>query len=302
MNRTVTIRRTGAKELARDRALLVLVYVVAFAAASGVSWALRDRHPILVVAAADVVATLVVFGASFLADNSSIYDPYWSVAPVPIAIYWAMTSGDGGSSLRSAWVIAVVCAWAVRLTANQLARWQGLEHEDFRYVELRARSGSAYWPLSLLGIHLMPTMWVFLGLLPIYPALAGSGRPWNAVDLAACAVAGGAVALEAIADRQLRQFRRRRRDPQDVLRSGVWRWSRHPNYLGEMLFWWGLWLSGVAAAPGWAWTAIGPLAITTLFVFVSVPWMDRHMAARHPAFAGHLRATPGLLPWPRPRR
>jgi steroid 5-alpha reductase family enzyme len=301
------MKRTSALRPAADGrssglAALAVAYAAALAAALAVAWALRGRHPILVAAAADATATVVVFAFSVLHDNSSIYDPYWSVAPVPIALYWASLADGGGSGLRRAWVLAIVCAWGVRLTANQLARWGGLGDEDFRYVELRARSGRWYWPLSLAGVHLMPTIWVFLGLLPAFPALAGPGRAWHALDAAAVAVAGGAVLLEAVADRQLRSFVRDRRDPAAVLDSGVWALSRHPNYLGEILFWWGIFLSGVAAAPGWAWAMVGPLAITLLFVLVSVPWMDRRMAARHPAWVERLRTVPALVPWPRRRR
>lgn len=294
-------RPRAADERTRGRAVLALVYLVALGAACAVGWQLRDRHPIVVAAAADLAATVLVFGASVLAGNSSLYDPYWSVAPVPIAAYWA-TAPDGGSGFRRALVFAIVCVWGARLTANQIARWRGLRHEDFRYRELRAKSGRGYWAVSFVGIHLLPTVWVFLGLLPIYFALAGPGRPWNALDGLACVIAIGAVALEATADRQLRAFLKRRHADDAVLDTGVWRWSRHPNYLGEILIWWGLWVFGVAAAPGSAWTAIGPLAITLLFVFVSVPWMDRHMLWRHPTFQERLRATPALLPWPRRRR
>ncbi len=283
-------------------AALAVAYGAALAAALAVGWALGARHPILVAAAADAAATLVVFAFSVRHDNSSVYDPYWSVAPVPIALWWASLGAGEGSGARRAWVLAVVLVWAARLTANHLSRWRGLGDEDFRYAELRARSGRWYWPLSLAGVHLMPTAWVFLGLLPTFPALAGPGRPWRALDAAAVAVAGGAVLLEAVADGQLRRFVRRRRDPAAVLDTGVWALCRHPNYLGEILFWWGLWLSGVAAAPAWAWTAVGPLAITLLFVFVSVPWMDRRMASRHPAWIGRLRTVPALVPWPRWRR
>ncbi|HEX9050400.1 MAG TPA: DUF1295 domain-containing protein [Anaeromyxobacter sp.] len=279
---------------------LAVAYGAALAVALAAGWALRARHPVLVAAAADAAATLAVFAFSVRHDNSSIYDPYWSVAPVPIALYWA--SLGGADRLRRAWVLAIVLAWAARLTANQLARWGGLHDEDFRYAELRARSGRGYWPLSLVGVHLMPTAWVFLGLLPIFPALAGPARPWSALDLAAVVVTGGAVLLEATADAQLRRFVRRRRDPAAVLDGGVWALCRHPNYLGEILFWWGLWLSGVAAAPGRAWAIAGPVAITLLFVLVSVPWMDRRMASRHPAWAERLRSAPALVPWPRRRR
>jgi steroid 5-alpha reductase family enzyme len=290
---------SAAGRRSRGLAALAVAYACALAAALAVGWALRGRHPILVAAAADVAATLVVFAFSVRHDNSSLYDPYWSVAPVAIVLYWASAGDVGGSGLRRAWVLAIVVLWGVRLTGNQLARWGGLGDEDFRYVELRARGGRWYWPLSLAGVHLMPTTWVFLGLLPIFPALAGPARPWSALDAVAVAVAGGAVLLEAAADAQLRRFVRGRRDPAAVLDSGLWALSRHPNYLGEVLFWWGLFLSGVAAAPGRVWSAVGPLAITLLFVLVSVPWMDRRMAARHPAWAERLRSVPALLPWPR---
>jgi steroid 5-alpha reductase family enzyme len=292
----------AAARRARGLAALRVAYAAALAVAVAVGWALRGRHPVLVAAAADAAATLVVFAFSVRYDNSSVYDPYWSVAPLPIALYWASLSAGDGSGLRRAWVLAVLCAWGVRLTANQLARWGGIGDEDFRYVELRGRMGRWYWPVSLAGIHLMPTIWVFLGLLPAYFALAGPGRPAGALDVAAAALAGGAVLLEATADRQLRRFVRERRDPAAVLASGVWARSRHPNYLGEILFWWGLWLSGVAASPAHAWTAVGPLSITLLFVLVSVPWMDRRMASRHPAWAARCRAVPALLPWPGRRR
>ena len=301
MKRTSDLRRPAGRRTS-GLAALAVAYAAALAAALAVGWALRGRHPVLVAGAADAAATLVVFAFSVLHDNSSIYDPYWSVAPVPVALYWASLDAGGGSALRRAWVLAVVCAWAVRLTANQLARWKGLDDEDFRYAELRARSGRWYWPLSLAGVHLLPTIWVFLGLLPVVPALAGTGRPWSPLDVVAVAVAGGAVLLEGVADGQLRRFVRRRSDPAAVLDTGVWAWSRHPNYLGEVLFWWGLFLSGVAAAPGRAWTVVGPLAITLLFVGVSVPWMDRRMAARHPAWLERLRSVPALVPWPRSRR
>jgi len=289
----------GARR-ARGLAALAVAYGTALAVAIAVGWTFRGRHPVLVAGAADLAATLTVFAFSVRHDNSSLYDPYWSVAPIPIALYWASGAG-GGSALRRGWVLAVVCVWGARLTANQLARWRGLGDEDFRYRELRARGGRWYWPLSLVGIHVLPTTWVFLGLLAAFPALAGRGGGLRALDAVAVVVAGGAVLLEAAADRQLVRFRRSRDDAGAVLASGLWAISRHPNYLGESLFWWGIFFSGVAAEPRWAWAVVGPLAITLLFLRVSVPWMDRHMAARHPAWAERVRGVPALLPWPRRR-
>jgi len=282
----------------RGRVALALAYGFALAAALGVGRGLHGREPLWVAAFADVIATGAVFLVSMATNNSSIYDPYWSVAPIPVVLYWASV---GGFRLRAVLVVVLVCAWGVRLTANQLLRWRGLLEEDFRYRELRRRTGRAYWAASLVGIHLLPTAWVFLGLVPLYPALALPSRPLGPLDGLAVALASFAIALEAAADLQLRRFLARRNDRSEILSRGLWALCRHPNYLGEILFWWGLFLFGLSAAPHWAWAAIGPAAITLLFLLVSVPWMDRRMREGHAAYEERLRSTPSLLPWPRRR-
>ena len=280
---------------ARDLVLVALAYAAALVVALAVGWALRDRHPILVAAAADLAATLVVFGFSVGHDNSSLYDPYWSVIPLPVAIYWAAVGEPG---LRQVLLLVLVALWGARLTANWAARWRGIRDEDFRYQEIRGRTGRFYWPASFVSIHLLPTIWVFLGLLPLYPALVRPS-PMTALGFVALMVTAAAIAIETIADRQLRAFLRSRRDPEAVLDKGLWGYCRHPNYLGEVLFWWGLYLYGLAAEPAWAWSAVGPLSITLLFVFISVPWMDRRLLLRHPAWAQSMKSLPALLPWPR---
>jgi steroid 5-alpha reductase family enzyme len=282
---------------ARDLVLVALAYAAALVVALAVGWALRDRHPILVAAAADLAATLVVFGFSVGHDNSSLYDPYWSVIPLPVAIYWAAVGEPG---LRQVLLLVLVALWGARLTANWAARWRGIRDEDFRYQEIRGRTGRFYWPASFVSIHLLPTIWVFLGLLPLYPALVRPS-PMTALGFVALMVTAAAIAIETIADRQLRAFLRSRRDPEAVLDKGLWGYCRHPNYLGEVLFWWGLYLYGLAAEPAWAWSAVGPLSITLLFVFISVPWMDRRLLLRHPAWAQSMKSLPALLPWPRRR-
>jgi steroid 5-alpha reductase family enzyme len=232
-------------------------------------------------------------------DNSSMYDPYWSVAPIPIVLYWALAPGGSASvPLRQFLVVFLVAAWGVRLTANWAARWHGLGDEDFRYVEIRGKTGRLYWPASFFSIHLFPTAWVFLGLLSTWPALSGPARPPGWIDAAAVLVTGGAILVEGLSDLQLRRFMNSRREREAVLDTGLWAWSRHPNYFGEVMFWWGLWLFGYAARPSWAWTAVGPLSITMLFAFVSIPWMDRRMLARHPAWAPHMKRTSAFFPLP----
>jgi steroid 5-alpha reductase family enzyme len=276
-------------------AVVAACYLVAGAAATAAALALPPAHAIAVTLAADVVATLVIFAASMVLANASVYDPYWSVAPPVVAAAWTW-SADGVPA-RQAVVVALVLAWGVRLTANWVTGWRGLDHEDWRYRQLRA-SRWPWWLVNLAGIQLMPTLVVFVGMLSLWPALDGR-RPPGPLDALAVAVTVGAIAVETVADVQMRRFRADPANAGRPIRHGLWRHSRHPNYLGEIGFWWGLWLFGLAAAPSWWWTVVGPLAMVALFRLVSIPMMDAHSLRRRPAYAEVMERVPALLPWPR---
>jgi steroid 5-alpha reductase family enzyme len=293
--------RTAHFSLARSQAWIAGAYAIAFATAWATVLALPGRDPLWVALAADLVATAVVFAFSVAMDNSSMYDPYWSIAPIPIVVYWALAPGGSDAvGVRQAAVVLLVVAWGLRLTANQMARWHGLADEDYRYVDIRRKTGKLYWPASLLSLHVFPTALVFLGLVAAWPALSGPGRPLGWLDALGVAVGAAAILLETVADLELRRFMSSKRPRGAVLDTGIWAWCRHPNYLGEMGFWWGLWILGFAARPAW-WAAIGPVAITLLFTFASIPMKDRRMLENHPEWAERMKRVPALLPRP-PRR
>lgn len=291
------VTTTAPRSLAASFAWIAAAYAAAGLAAWAVAAVALPGAPLwLRVAAADAAATGAVFAFSVALDNSSVYDAYWSVAPMAIAP--ALCAAGGGAPFaRRALVVALVLAWGARLTYNWARGWAGLHHEDWRYVDLRAKTGRAYWAVSFFGIHLFPTALVYLGCLALLPALVTGSRPLGALDLAAALVTAAAVAVEAVADAQLRAFRAAAR-PGEVMAAGLWACSRHPNYFGEILFWWGLFLFALAADGG-AWRAgAGALAITALFVFISVPMLDRRSAARRPEYAAHMRRVSAIVPWP----
>lgn len=246
---------------------------------------------------ADVAATLVVFTASITTRNSSIYDPYWSIAPPLIAIYWFVALGTVELTAREWLAFGLVTLWAVRLTFNCMRRWTSYEEQDFRYVDLKARFGRLYPLIDLFGIELYPTILVFLGCLPLL-AVAESGTPLGWLDLLAVAVTLGAILLETIADEQMWSYRKTRTPTAPICTRGVWRYSQHPNYVGELLFWWGLWVFGLASGLSEPWMIAGALAMTLLFVFISVPMMVARKRERYPDYDRLVEGIPVLLPKP----
>lgn len=283
----------------KDYLYICITYVCASAAAFVIGWRMGNVHPILKVAAADGAATIIVFLFSLILNNSSVYDLYWSVAPVPIALFLALVLPAPDFLARKVIVVFLLCAWAVRLSWNWVRRWRGLEHEDWRYARFRRKYPTYYWFVSLGGIHLFPTAIVFLGCLSLFPSLTAPLNSLNFLDAAAAGVILLAIALQYVADRQMDGFLSRPDSPGGIMREGLWSLSRHPNYFGEVLFWWGLWLFGLASNPAMAWTVIGPAAMTLMFLSISIPMIERRLTARRPAYGEYQRRVPMLLPGPK---
>jgi steroid 5-alpha reductase family enzyme len=292
----MTHLRTSPPNLKVPFLIYFSAYVLAAGAAIASGYLLQHLHPVGVLLGADIAATLVIYLFSRTFSNASFYDAYWSVAPMAIAVYWLMVAPSSANELRQLTVVTLVLAWGLRLTWNWARQWQGLGHEDWRYRQLRNTSGSWFWLVDLAGIEMMPTLIVFLGCLSLYPALAAGGNNFGMLDVAAILVTAGAIWIEATADEQLRRFSERKISDEKVMRQGLWAYTRHPNYLGEVLFWWGLFLFALAADAGYWWTVIGPVAITLLFTLISIPLMEKRNLTRRPAYGEYAREIPALLP------
>ena len=286
---------------AESFARVALTYAVALAV--GAAWLLDgpgSGQLWLDALVADVLATLVVFASSRLHRNSSLYDAYWSVAPPLLALWWWSEREPGTDAGRFALLVVVLVLWAVRLTANWAWSWPGLVHEDWRYPLLRERAGRLDLVADLFAIHVVPTLQVFLALLPVYVVATRPGRDLGVLDAVAFVVGLAAVALETAADLQMRRFTATAA-PGEVMDRGVWGWSRHPNYLGELGFWVSMALFGLAASPGDWWVVVGAVGIWAMLRFASIPMMEERSLVRRPAYQQVVDRVPRLFPRP-PRR
>lgn len=275
-------------------AFVIAAYALALVVAITTPQLFPHWSKVEVLIGADFLATLVVFLFSVSSSNSSVYDPYWSVAPIAISFYLVLDAD--AVAARQALVFLAVAAWGIRLTLNWATGWPGLQHEDWRYVDLREQSGFAYWLVSLTGIHLMPTFLVLLACSALWPAMRSGTEPLGWLDALAAVVTFGSIWLESASDRQQRRHKRTRAHASAHCEEGLWAFSRHPNYLGEIGFWWGLWLFGVSADPsmGEA-TLAGPLLITALFLVVSIPMIEKKQLTRKPGYADYQKRVSKLL-------
>ena len=289
----------------RSLALVTLAYILAVAAAAGwLYFGPATGRLWLDTLIADVVATVVVFVFSRVYRNSSFYDAYWSVIPPPLFAHWWWQGPIGltGEGALRCWLLAAVMGyWAVRLTHNWVLGFPGLHHEDWRYPLLRDGAGRFEFAADFFGIHLFPTLQVFVGMIPVYVAVTtpGSGLMWLA--WIAFAVGIAAVTLELAADTQMRRFVAAGR-PGAVMDRGLWSWSRHPNYFGELSFWVSMALFGIAAAPAdWWWLWIGAAVMLAMFLGASIPLMEKRSLERRPQYADVIGRVSRLVPRP-PRK
>jgi steroid 5-alpha reductase family enzyme len=275
-----------------------IAYAAALAIAVFIGSMFKNEHPIYSAAIMDISATLMIFIFSFYFNNSSFYDPYWSAAPPALILYFASSQIIQGTlSARAIIVIILVFAWAARLTWNWASQWQGFSHEDWRYADIRNKNPKTYWITSFVGFHFMPTVLVFLACIPLLPAVT-SASPVGVLDIAAVIVTASAIVIEALSDLQLRKFQESERKPEDIMEDKLWRYSRHPNYFGEISFWWGIFIFGLAADFTWWWSVIGAVLITGLFNFISIPLIERRMISKRPLFNERVKKVSAIIPMP----
>jgi len=238
---------------------------------------------------ADTVATVVCFVFSLIFKNSSVYDPYWSVAPIVIVVAFAIYHGLNTLSLL---VLIAVCYWGVRLTVNWAYTFKNLCHQDWRYTMLSEKTGRMYPIINFVGIHYVPTLVVYGCILPAVYIFTDKPEA-TPISLAFVGISFLSATMQGVADIQMHSFRKN--GDGGLIRTGLWKRSRHPNYLGEILMWWGIGLAAVCAMPNRWYLIFGALANTMLFLFVSIPMADGRQSKK-PGFYIYKSETRMLLP------
>ena len=248
---------------------------------------------------ADLAATILIWIFSLILDNASFYDPYWSVQPVIILPLLVLQVGK--LNLTSILLCVVVVLWGVRLTLNWISTFHGLHEQDWRYDQIKDRTGIFYPIVNLVGIQLMPTLVVLACIAPAVFVIVRT-HGFSPLILPGLFVSLLGLSLEAIADHQMSDFRKNHPDRMAIIREGLWKYSRHPNYLGEILMWWGVYLVCLAVDPSAWMLGLGAFLNTSLFWFISIPMAEKRLAEYKEGFFEYQQQTRRLLLIPKRTR
>ena len=286
-------------------ALITAIYLLATIVAITVFYAMKNGpildhsatvKPLLSLFVADVVATIIVWAFGLLYENVSVYDPYWSVFPPVAFLLWAFYTGVW--SLPVILLLIASWYWGWRLTRNWVITFKGIGHEDWRYTKYRSLHPVLFHLINFFGLNMVPTLVVFAAMLPGLKLYENplSFKFTSAVSFGLlflgfviCLIA---PTIQLIADKQSHDFRAAH--PGEVCNVGLWKHGRHPNYFGEILFWWGIWIMYVPFG-GIDWFILGPIAMTALFLGISIPLMEHRQLANKPGYAEYRRQTRILI-------
>jgi steroid 5-alpha reductase family enzyme len=243
---------------------------------------------------------------SLARKDASVVDPLWGTGFVVAAVSYLMLLD--GHRARQVLALVMVAVWGLRLSIYLLWRNRG-RGEDPRYTAMRNKRPGSFWWYSYLQVFLLQALLLWLVAAPIAGAMdapgsgavAGqSGGSLVALDYVGLAVWLFGLAWEVAGDTQLALFKRNPANKGKVMQTGVWRYTRHPNYFGEVVLWWGVWL--VAAAAHGYWSAYGPVLITLLLLRVSgVTLLEKGLKESKPGYAEYVARTSPFIPWP-PKR
>ncbi len=243
--------------------------------------------------AASAAIAVGVWALSLRLRDASIVDIAWGF----LVLAPAVVAASHAPGVRSAAVLALAAGWALRLSLHIWWRHRG-QPEDRRYQAIRARNEPGFGWKSLYLVFMLQAVLAWIVAAPV-SAAATSDAPWSTLDALGVSLVVLGLLFEAVADAQLARFKAAPRHRGQVMRTGLWRYSRHPNYFGECLLWWGFWLMALAA--GAAWTVISPLLMTWLLLKVSgVTLLEKDIVARRPDYEDYMRRTSAFIPW-RPR-
>jgi len=251
-----------------------------------------------VLASSAAAVTLYMIGVWLLSlrlRDASIADVFWGPGFALVAVLSAAISAP---SARAVLLVALTSVWGLRLALHIGARWRRKKEEDRRYQAMRTTWGGRFPLVSLFTVFLLQGALLWVVSLPLQAgASLGATRPLGSQDLAGMLLFAVGLGFEAVGDAQLARFLRDPASRGRVMETGLWRYTRHPNYFGDSLLWWGLGLIG--ASTGAWWSLAGPAFMTFLLVRVSgVSLLEKDIAGRRPEYVAYVRRTSAFLPLP----
>ena len=256
---------------------------------------------LLVTAAAVLLHTTLAWLISAVTTRADVIDPFWGPGFI-VVVMAAVMFGQGVPDRSRVVLVALVSVWGLRLGLHLLTRWMKEPHEDRRYAAMRHAGSERWWLRSLVTVFWLQAFILWVVALPLIYAVTADGHVFRGGVVIGIVVYCIGLFFETVGDHQLTLFRSDADNEQRVLDTGLWRYTRHPNYFGDFAVWWAFYgMSLSCGAP--VWTVISPLIMSVLLMkFSGVGLLEKDIRQRRSGYSDYVAQTNAFFPWfPRDR-
>ena len=232
---------------------------------------------------------------SLVYKNVTVVDTLWGLGFVLVAwLTYLMSDGYPGRGLLLA---ALVTMWGLRLSGYLTLRNWG-KGEDPRYGGWRQKSGDRFWLVSLFKVFMLQALFLWVISLVIQMGqTAFAPAHLTGLDALGTVIWAGGFVFESVGDWQLAKFKADPVNKGKVMDRGLWAYTRHPNYFGEFLIWWGIFIVTLSTPGNW-WTVISPIIVTAVLLkMTGIPLTEEALVKRRPGYDSYIKRTSAFIPW-----
>lgn len=292
---------TLTKEKRNGLLFNLIVYLFAFGLSYIPYYFIKQEYFIEGLFIYSMSSVLIVYIVSLFIKNTSLFDPWWSVAPIVIFSIYMIRYNYWGNPMGVI-LFVLVCIWGIRLTYNWMKTYKGLDskYEDWRYSDFRRFNPFAFHFINLFGFMVIPAICVYSASIPAFFIMKTPG--FNPLFLIGVVIIILGPTLEFVADQQVHKFLKTNTEHNKTCNIGLWNYSRHPNYLGEVTFWVGIGVSLLLIDLSSYYVVFGTLLMPLLFLFISIPLMEGHNKKRRSDYMDYIHSTSVFLILPKKKK
>ena len=242
----------------------------------------------------NVISTIVIWLVGVFLDTASTYDAYWSVQ-TPF-IYICLLVKFKNLNVGNLIFLELILFWSIRLTYNYTKTFNDITYVDWRYKQIKENTGKFYQIVNLIGICLVPTIIVYVASIPSFLFIMENYN-FEYIQIIGFFIMFISTFIEMKADIDIHKFKKIRKDRKEIINIGLWKYSRHPNYFGEICFWYGVAFSFIFCDFKNNWISIiGAILNNALFLFISIPLAEKNLRKYKEGFDEYKRNTSMLIP------
>lgn len=289
--------RRGIEMIHKNKTLVWMFLLYAFAITIGIfTFQFASAETLIIrLLIADIAATFVIWMFSLALHNASVYDPYWSVIPIVI-LTGVIIYLNVSINLAIVMLYTSLLIWSIRLTYNWAKNWTGFKEQDWRYTMIYQKSPKLYFLSNLFGIQMFPTLIVFVQLIGATYFIQ-SNPETNLFTWAGFLIIIISAVIQFISDQQMCEFKEREKGQKKCIEEGLWKYSRHPNYFGEIMVWYGLYIIYFGSVQKIDILFAAPILMNALFLFISIPMMEKKILKTRPEYKDYQERVSMLVPF-----